>query len=133
MSPFSTSTQNQSSDKAACPAFLALLCSPRRIPLSAHVCTLADAPAAARAGIYLVEAVDGHDKAQLLLQKYRTLKDSDYRDALWSGYWALKRTAENHFAQVVQRGALLHYGNSKATTLGEAVSSTSVFSVERSK
>ena len=94
-----------------------------RIPLSAHVCTPADAPAAARAGIYLVEAVDSHDKAQLLLQKYRTLKDGDYRDALWSGYWALKRTAENHFSQVVQRGALLHYGNPKATTLGVVGSS----------
>lgn len=94
-----------------------------RIPLSAHVCTTADAPAAARAGIYLIEAVDGHDKAQLLLQKYRTLKDSDYRDALWSGYWALKRKTENHFSQVMQRGALLHYGNPKATTLGVVGSS----------
>lgn len=94
-----------------------------RIPLSAHVCTTADAPAAARAGVYLVEAAECHDKAQLLLQKYRTLKDSDYRDALWHGYWALKRTAENHFSQVVQRGALLHYGNPKATTLGVVVSS----------
>lgn len=94
-----------------------------RIPLSAHVCTTADAPAAARAGVYLVEAAECHDKAQLLLQKYRTLKDSDYRDALWHGYWALKRTAESHFSQVVQRGALLHYGNPKATTLGVVVSS----------
>lgn len=104
-----------------------------RIPLSAHVCTPADAPVAARAGIYLVEAVDSHDKAQLLLQKYRTLKDGDYRDALWHGYWALKRTAENRFSQVVQRGALLHYGNPKATTLGVVASSTSAFFVERSK
>lgn len=94
-----------------------------RIPLSAHVCTPADAPAAARAGIYLIEAVDSNDKAQLLLQKYRTLKDSDYRDALWHGYWALKRTAESHFSQVVQRGALLHYGNPKAATLGVVGSS----------
>lgn len=88
----------------------------------AHVCTTADAPAAARAGVYLVEAAECHDKAQLLLQKYRTLKDSDYRDALWSGYWALKRTAENHFSQVVQRGALLHYGNPKATALADEAS-----------
>ena len=94
-----------------------------RTPLRAHVCTPADAPAAVRASVYLVEAVDGQDNAQLLLQKYRTLKDGDYRDALWSGYWALKRTAENHFSQVVQRGALLHYGNPKATTLGVVGSS----------
>lgn len=92
-------------------------------PLRAHVCTPADAPAAARAGVYLVEAAECHDKAQLLLQKYRTLKDSDYRDALWHGYWALKRTAESHFSQVVQRGALLHYGNPKAATLGVVGSS----------
>lgn len=93
-------------------------------PLRAHVCTPADAPAAVRAGIYLVEAVDGQDKAQVLLQKYRTLKDDDcdYRDALWSGYWALKRSAENHFAQVVQRGALLHYGNPKAAALADEAS-----------
>ena len=93
-----------------------------RIPLRAHVCTPADAPAAVRAGIYLAEAVDGHDKAQLLLQKYRMLKDGDYRDALWSGYWALKRSAENHFAQVVQCGALLHYGNPKAAALADEAS-----------
>lgn len=86
------------------------------------MCTPADAPAAVRAGIYLVEAVDSHDKAQLLLQKYRTLKDGDYRDALWSGYWALKRTAENHFAEVVQSGALLHYGNPKAAALADEAS-----------
>ncbi len=91
-------------------------------PLRAHVCTPADAPAAVRASVYLAEAVDGQDKAQLLLQKYRTLKDGDYRDALWSGYWALKRSAETHFAQVVQRGALLHYGNPKAAALADEAS-----------
>lgn len=87
----------------------------------AHVCTPADAPAAARAGVYLVEAAECHDKAQLLLQKYRTLKDSDYRDALWHGYWALKQKAEGDFAQVIKHGALLHYGNPKAAAVaGEA-------------
>lgn len=90
-------------------------------PLRAHVCTPADAPAAARAGVYLVEAAECHDKAQLLLQKYRTLKDSDYRDALWHGYWALKQKAEGDFAQVIKHGALLHYGNPKAAAVaGEA-------------
>lgn len=93
-----------------------------RIPLSAHVCTTADAPAAARAGVYLVEAAECHDKAQLLLHKYRTLKDSDYRDALWHGYWALKQKAEGDFAQVIKHGALLHYGNPKAAAVADEAS-----------
>lgn len=93
-----------------------------RIPLSAHVCTTEDAPAAARASVHLVEAADEHDKARLLLHKYRTLKPGDYRDALWSGYWALKRKAEGHFEEVIQRGALLHYSNPKATALADEVS-----------
>lgn len=93
-----------------------------RIPLSAHVCTTADAPAAARAGVYLVEAAECHDKAQLLLHKYRTLKDSDYRDALWHGYWALEQKAEGDFAQVIKYGALLHYGNPKAAAVADEAS-----------
>lgn len=93
-----------------------------RIPLRAHVCTTADAPAAARAGVYLVEAAECHDKAQLLLHKFRTLKDSDYRDALWHGYWALKQKAEGDFAQVIKHGALLHYGNPKAAAVADEAS-----------
>ena len=93
-----------------------------RPPLSAHVCTPADAPAAARASVYLVDAADKHDKAQLLLHKHRTLKPGDYRDALWSGYWALKRKAEVYFEEVIQRGALLHYSNPKAIALANEVS-----------
>lgn len=93
-----------------------------RIPLRAHVCTPADVPAAARAGVYLVEAAECHDRAQLLLRKYRTLKDGDYRDAIWSGHWALKRLAEYELEQVIQRGALLHYGNPKATALADEAS-----------
>ena len=88
----------------------------------AHVCTTADAPAAARAGVYLVEAAECHDKAQLLLHKYRTLKDSDYRDALWHGYWALKQKAEGDFAQVIKCGALLHYCNPKAAAVADEAS-----------
>lgn len=91
-------------------------------PLSAHVCTTSDAPAAARAGVYLVEAAECHDKAQLLLHKHRTLKDSDYRDALWHGYWALKQKAEGDFAQVIKYGALLHYGNPKAAAVADEAS-----------
>ena len=93
-----------------------------RIPLSAHVCTPADAPAAVRAGVYLVEAAECHDRAQLLLHKHRTLKDSDYRDALWYGYWALKQKAEGDFEQVIKHGALLHYGNPKAAALADEAS-----------
>lgn len=93
-----------------------------RIPLSAHVCTPADAPAAARASVYLASAAEEHDKAQLLLGKHRTLKNSDYRDALWCGYWELKRLAESHMQQVMQCGALLHYCSPKAIALADEIS-----------
>lgn len=93
-----------------------------RIPLCAHVCTPEDAPAAARASVYLSEAADGHDKAQLLQRKHRVLKDGPYRAALWHGYWELNKWVEDQFEKVIQRGALLHYGNPKAVAIADQVS-----------
>ena len=89
---------------------------------SAHVCTAHQAPAAARASIFLVNALERHDNAQLLRRKHRTLKDTPYRNAVWLGYWELNKRAESDLQKVVQFGALLHYGNPKATALADKVS-----------
>lgn len=90
-----------------------------RIPLSAHVCTTEDAPAAAHAGIFLVLAPASHANARVLLDKYKKLKDGIYRGALWYGYCSLADEAHNDLEYVIKRGALLHFGNQKATAIAQ--------------
>lgn len=86
-----------------------------RIPLSAHVCTTADAPAVAWADIFLETAPEMQAQAAVLLTKYQALKPGTYREALWSGYYALKEKADERLNHVIKRGALLHYGCPRAT------------------
>lgn len=91
-----------------------------RVPLSAHVCTPADAPAVARADIYLEIAPGLYAKAKVLLAKYRTLKPGTYREALWEGYYALEEEANRMFKNVIGLGALLHYDCPRALAAAQA-------------
>lgn len=91
-----------------------------RVPLSAHACTPADAPAVARADLYLEIAPDLHAKAQVLLAKYRTLKPGTYREALFDGYYALEEKARCDLKKVIKLGALLHYDCPRALALAQA-------------
>ena len=90
-----------------------------RIPLSAHVCTTDDAPAVERADIFLEIAPKKHASAQVLWPKYFALKPGTYRDALFDGYCALERVADELLAHIISRGALLHYGCPRALALAE--------------
>lgn len=91
-----------------------------RIPLSAHVCTTDDAPATARADLYLEIAPDLYAKAQVLLAKYRMLKPGTYREALWEGYYALEEEARRALKNVIGLGALLHYDCPRALAAAQA-------------
>lgn len=91
-----------------------------RPPLSAHVCTTADAPAIDRADIFLETAPELHAKAEVLKAKYLVLKDGTYREALWSGYYALADEATERLQHVIKRGALLHYGCPRALAMAKA-------------
>ena len=91
-----------------------------RIPLSAHVCTTADAPALDLADIFLETAPELHAHAEVLLAKYRALKNGTYREALWSGYCALAEEAAERLQLAIKRGALLHYGCPRALATAKA-------------
>lgn len=90
-----------------------------RIPLSAHVCTTDDAPAVERADIFLEIAPKKLTSAQVLWLKYLALKPGTYCDALFDGYCALERVANELLAHIISRGALLHYGCPRALALAE--------------
>lgn len=91
-----------------------------RIPLSAHVCTTVDAPAINIAGIFLETAPELHAKAEVLLAKYRVLKDGTYREALWDGWYALKKEADECLKHAISCGALLHYDCPRALAVAKA-------------
>lgn len=91
-----------------------------RPPLSAHVCTTADAPAIDRADIFLETAPEKHAKAEVLKAKYLVLKAGTYREALWAGYYALAEDAAERLQHVISRGALLHYDCPRALAVAKA-------------
>lgn len=65
--------------------------------------------------IYLIVATDrGAEAAALRAIWTRRTKDSAEKRALWSGYYALKRQAENAVDDVVSQGALLFFGQQAA-------------------
>lgn len=90
-----------------------------RIPLSAHVCTTDDAPAIERADIFLEIAPEKLAHAQVLWSKYLALKPGTYKDAVFAGYCALERAADELMRHIISRGAFLHYGCPRALTLAE--------------
>jgi len=91
-----------------------------RPPLSAHVCTTADAPAINISDIFLETAPEKYAKAEVLKAKYLVLKDGTYREALGDGYCALKEDADDRLEHVIRCGALLHYGCPRALALARA-------------
>jgi hypothetical protein len=91
-----------------------------RPPLSAHVCTTADAPAIGTAGIFLETAPEKYAKANVLMAKYLSLKPGTYREALWDGWYALKEEADELLKHAISCGALLHYGCPRALAVAKA-------------
>lgn len=65
--------------------------------------------------IFLIVATDRGAEATMLRKIWaRRARDSAEKDALWSGYYELKRLAENAIDDVVSRGALLFFGQQAA-------------------
>ncbi|WP_289241698.1 hypothetical protein [Delftia sp.] len=74
-------------------------------------------PAHIRPGqaIYLILATDrGAEAATLRALWERRTKSSAEKDALWSGYYELRRLAQNAIDDVVRKGALLFFGQQAA-------------------